>query len=144
MKIPPPDLTLEIRPSRLLGRFILVTHLAASGMLPLLAQRHAAFWLLLVPILVSFVHAWRRHQSGTARLVVPSSGECLLAEEDGPPRPVALLPHSRIWPALMVLNLRLEGGGRRSLILLPDNTDPEQRRRLRVRLMNGWRMVGFS
>ncbi|TVR60192.1 MAG: hypothetical protein EA420_14945 [Candidatus Competibacteraceae bacterium] len=35
-------------------------------------------------------------------------------------------------PLLMILNFRLEDGGRRSVTLLPDAADPETLRRLRV------------
>ena len=136
MKTPPPDLAVEIRPSRLLGGFILSSHAAAVVPVAALGQRHGAFLLLLVAVLLSALAAWRRHMSGTVRLVLEGEGGCLLLPNDGTARPARLLGHSRVWPHLMVLNLRLDEGGRRCLVLLPDNCDAEQRRRLRVRLLN--------
>jgi hypothetical protein len=59
---------------------------------------------------------------GTWELTI-RSGECLQAR---------LLPDSFVSSPLVVLNFQL--GRRRSLVLTPDNTDPELLRRLRVRL----------
>jgi len=138
MKRISPRISLQITPSFQLGCFIHLSHLAAFATVPGLAIEYPLFLLLVIPILYSWARTWRR-QRGFRRLEWNGEGEWRwrLFDMGGQIHHMRLLGNSRVWSGLMILNFRLRKGGRQTLILLADNTDAQQRRRLRVRLVTG-------
>jgi len=139
MKQLTPRISLEITPSFYLGCFILFSHLAALATVPVLAIEYPFFLLFVIPVLYSWVRAWRRQQRGFRRLEWNGEGawKWRLFDVDGRIHHAQLLGNSRVWSGLMVLNFRLRKGGRRSVFLLADNSNAQQCRRLRVRLVTG-------
>lgn len=129
-----PTIAFEVRPSRLL-----ITVVAVMALLAMLAVAvsRTPWWLKAGICLLVAGYAWqslRRHVrqpvrsagwhgdgSWTLRL---ADGTDVSAELDGARRQGALIFLHFSWP----------GGGRASVALLPDNTDAETRRRLRMRL----------
>jgi len=80
------------------------------------------------------VHALRRHLGSAMRRVAwHEAGHWRIARADGEER-VAELRHAVVRGAWLVLTLRVGNGERVALILGPDNSDADVRRRLRVRL----------
>lgn len=80
--------------------------------------------------------AWHVLHRGDAatEAVLQDDGSWTLATGLVEPRPALLASDSLVTAQLTVLVFRLADGRRRSLLLLPDNLDPDTFRRLRVRL----------
>ena len=136
MKPTPARIALQINPSFRLGCFILATHLAAIGMVLWLTIEQPLWMVLALPVLYSGARSWRLHMQRHWRLEWDGEGNWRLFDIGGQAQEVQLLGDSRVWAGLIILNFRqVNGGRRRSLILLSDNSDAEQRRRLRVRLL---------
>ena len=72
------------------------------------------------------------------RIDISGLGQLRLTVQQGmgaagaPARVVQLLPGSTVWPGLMLLRLRGDDGVAGALLLLPDNVEPGQFRRLSV------------
>ena len=128
-------LSIEPRPSRLL--------LACGGGAPLLGGVavlvggvppwiKAGFIVGIALALVRFVwrYGHRRGRGFIARLELLDEAWRLETGDGTPHR--ARLTSGYAHPGIVILNFRLESGGRRSLALLPDAVDSETLRRLRV------------
>jgi hypothetical protein len=85
-------------------------------------------WLLLAAAL-----AWPR-KVNPCRIDVSGRGQVRLTVYQQT-SPVTLLPGCTVWPGLMLLHLRQQGGRRRWLVVLPDSASPAARRRLAVALL---------
>jgi len=129
-----PAIAFDYVPSRRLA--------AAIVMIALLAMLAVAFagvatWvqLALACTLVAYAaHALRRHlRAATRRAAWHEAGHWRIALVDGEER-VAELRHAVARAGWLVLTLRAGNGERVVLILGPDNSDADVRRRLRVRL----------
>jgi len=129
-------LRLEVGPSPRLAAALLLTH---GGALGLLLAAPLAGWLRLLlaaTVLISLAAAVLRHllptRSGAVRELIwkPDGGWILVT--GGGSRACRLRPGSYVHPLCTVLNFA--GDTRRSVLLLPDNVDVEQFRRLRGRL----------
>ena len=132
-------LYLRPAPSRLLLLFLVLIHLLALSVLPFLAV--SAGFLVPVALLVLAglyrelqLHVFRRHPRSVVRAVWESSGRWRLTDALGVERAGELLAESYVHPQLVLLNFKLDGAGRRSLVLLPDSEDRQTLRELRVRL----------
>ena len=135
-------ITIEIRSSRWLLLFILVTHMAATVVVFWLLSVSLWAVALLVAVLFSGYQAWKRFVAlnapqTTVRLKMTATGRCTLYDPLGRCYPARLLGSSFISPRVTVLNFSLGHWRRRHLVLLPDNVDPEEVRRLRVCLRLG-------
>ena len=127
-----PAIGFEYRPSRLLQRLrwllvvLAVVALMLSGMT-------LSLCLLLGLLLIGVLVLVQRRQRATPTAVGwhPMSG-WTVRMADGRDVPMSLSSF-RMLAGCVVLNLAGEGG-RHDLWLLPDNSDPDTRRRLRMRL----------
>jgi len=137
MKRIQPPLSLRIGPSVRIGAFVAATHSYTLGMTLWLAIERPLLLLFLPVLLFSLIRSWHWQVRGGCRLLLDGSGEWHLFDTDGQVHKAWLQGNSRVWPGLMILNLQMQGGGHRTLLLLSDNSDAEQRRRLRVRLVGG-------
>lgn len=127
-----PAIGFEYRPSRLLQRlrWLLVGLAVVALMLSGLAL---SLRLLLGPLLIGVLALVQRRRDATPTAVGwhPMSG-WTVRMADGSDAPM-ILRSFRVLAGCVVLNLA--GDGRRhDLWLLPDNSDPDTRRRLRMRL----------
>ena len=68
------------------------------------------------------------------KLVWEASGKWRVWDACGREHEAILAPDYYVHPKLVILTLKLEGLGRRAVLLLPDSLDSEVFRRLRVRL----------
>ena len=132
---------LVIRPgvSRRLTLLVLVTHgltLAAIAFLPLpLLGRVGLALAVLLGCALSLTGAvWHLGPWGLRELVWQADGHWCLIQGDGRQREGSLLGSTYVSPALVVLNFRCGRWQYRSLVLMPDNLEPDLLRRLRVRL----------
>ncbi len=129
---------LQPTPSRILAIGLAVVHLGAIMVLLNLPLPGWGKALVAIAVLVDAAHVFRRYvlfqgdavtgvisfPDGRWMVTTRLRGECL-----GEP-----VGERLVQPWLTVLVFRLVDGRRRSLILLPDNIDAENFRRLRVRL----------
>lgn len=127
-----PAIGFEYRPSRLLQRLRgLLVVLAVVALL--LSGMALSVRLLLGLLLIGVLAFMQRRQRATLTAVGwhPMSG-WTVRMADGSDAPMSLRSF-RVLAGCVVLNLDGEGG-RHDLWLLPDNSDPDTRRRLRMRL----------
>jgi toxin CptA len=134
-------LCLKRRPSRILIVFLVAIHGGALGLLPWLALPWGLVILLGVGVMVSGYLSLREQALlATPRAIVQVSwdrGEDSwhLYQRDGRERVGKLFTGYFIGPRLVILNFVLGPWWRRvNIVFLPDNTDPESLRRLRVRM----------
>lgn len=133
-------LYLERRPSRTLMIFLTVTHGVGLLVLPWLALPWGLAWILGVGIIVSFCLNWRSHAllSGPraiVQIVWDGQGVWHLRQRNDIEWTGELLPGYFAGPRLVLLSFVLGPWWRRtSVVLLPDNSESEALRRLRVRL----------
>ena len=127
----------EHRPSRLLGAAIvamLVLALLADALsgLPLAAK------LALAAIAIAYAaYSLRRFLQNPVRHAAwHAAGHWRVADRNGGEH-VADLVHATVRADWITLNLRRTDGARVTLVLAPDNSDADVRRRLRVRLARG-------
>ena len=132
---------LVIRPgvSRRLALLVLVVHgltLATVPLLPLALSGRAGLALaLLSGCALSLGGAvWHRWPWSLREAVWWPDGAWSLIQGDGRERDGRLLGSTYVSPALVVLNFRCGRWRTPSLVLLPDNLEPDLLRRLRVRL----------
>jgi len=123
---------LEARPSRLWLGFVLLMHVLYVAAI---AACMPAQWWLLLPAPLSLGHClradgWWLQRAGLNCLEIGARGE-LTIYRHGRPQSAQLLPSSTVWSWLTVLQLQ-SGGRRLSLMLLPDSTTLEARRRLNM------------
>jgi toxin CptA len=92
-----------------------------------------------VMIVVGFGLAWRCHverrgRRGIRMAVWTNEGGWQVTDGTGRDQVATLMPDFHALPAVVILNLRLAEGGRRSLVLPADTVEADTLRRLRVRL----------
>jgi toxin CptA len=130
---------LSPRPSVRALTALFVLHAAALVLLMLALRPGPAMAGLAAAMALSWLWT-RRHplfgfgRRALARLTWHTEGGWTLHEASGQKHEAELLGNSLVHPRLMVLNFRLEDGGRRSRALLGDELEPELMRRLRARL----------
>jgi toxin CptA len=129
-----PAITFEYAPSRWLAAAIVAIALLA---LTAVAFAGLGAWMKLAlgcAVVAYAARALQRHLgASTLRVAWQEAGHWRIAPADGEER-VAELRHAVIRGAWLVLTLRAGNGERVALILGPDNSDADVRRRLRVRL----------
>ena len=128
-------LTLAPEPSRILMSILSLTHLGGAALLWPLDLSWGVKLLLWSMLAVSLAASWpRRGGNDLRRLVWQADGDWLLQTRDGKESGARLLPGSYSHPWLVVLNLRLDNGRQRSVVLFADALAPDMHRRLRARL----------
>ena len=129
-----PAIAFDYSPSRWLAAAIVGIALLALVAVVLAGVAAWAKVLLACAIVVYAARELRGHLRGTARRVAwHEAGHWRIALDDGEER-VAELQHAVVRGGWLVLTLRAGNGERVALILGPDNSDADVRRRLRVRL----------
>lgn len=128
-------LSIEPRPSRILLIGSGVAHGLAGvativASVPLWAKAGLLVGIGLSLAWTGYRHGWRRGGGFISRVEL-LDGRWRLEIDDGIQHP-AKLTGGYAQPSIVVLNFRLEGGWRRSVVLLPDAVDSETLRRLRV------------
>jgi len=128
-----PALQIELRPSRYLLIFILISHLGALVLLLLLPVQLWAKLLVALLVLFSLTRQWQSHVHVYQHLRWDSQNQWWLSDQSGKNYAAALLPGSYVHPLMLVLRFKVQ---KRTchLVLLPDSADPDLLRRLRVRL----------
>ena len=129
------DLEIEPRPSRILLVGGIGAHLLSGGAvvvadLPWWVQAGFVAGIALSLLGFGYRHGSRRGRGFIAR-IEPRDGRWRLKTGAGAEY-WARLTDGYAHPLLVVLNFRLESGGRRSVTLVPDAVDGEALRRLRV------------
>lgn len=122
-------------------KLLFVLHIVPVGLLPFAMEPGTSLILLVGTFGVSWL--WlRRHavlgfgKNGLVRLTWHTDGGWTLTESGGGRFKAQLLPSSIVHPRLVLLNFRSESGLRRSRLLLGDELEPDQLRRLRARLLS--------
>lgn len=129
-----PAIGFEYRPSRLLRRTLIVV--AALAILAVALSALAAWLKLLLAMIVSLAirHALRRLATNPIAAAGWSADDAwtlrLTDHEDVP----ATLASFRVLGAFVLLRLQTAERGVQMLLLAPDNSDADIRRRLRMRL----------
>ena len=95
--------------------------------------------LVSAAILLNFYTTFSTHVMGRGKFAILSlvwedEGEWKILMSDARQYIARLLPSSYVHTRLIVLNFRLENGGRRTSILLPDSLDKPTYRKLLVRM----------
>lgn len=132
-------LYLQIKPSRLLAGFLVLGHATAAVALAYIDLPPSVRLLLGLMIAASLyrnlrVHVLLNAPRSLLRLVWEASGKWRVWDAYGREHPASLAPDFYVHPRLVILSLKLEGMGRRAVLLLPDSLDSDALRRLRVRL----------
>jgi toxin CptA len=129
-----PAIGFEYRPSRLLPRALIGVAMLAALAVMLSALQ---LWLKLVLLLVVLAATWRAIRWLAANPIAAAGWSAdnawtlrLLDHEDVP----ATLASFRVLGALVWLRLQTAERGAQVLLLAPDNSDADIRRRLRMRL----------
>ena len=130
-----PAIGFEYRPSRWLGRVLLAVAALATMALWLSAVPILAKIVLAVTLVVAAGRAWSRF----ARSPVVAAGWSqrsgwTLRMADGEDQPATLHAFRTAGDGLVWLHLAVSGPRSISLLLAPDNSDGDIRRRLRMRL----------
>ena len=132
-----PAIAFDYVPSRWLATAIVVVALLA---LVAVAFAGLAIWIKLTlgcAVVAYVAYALQRHLlASTRRVAWHEAGHWRMALADGEER-AAELRHAVVRGGWLVLTLRAGNGERVPLILGPDNSDADLRRRLRVRLARG-------
>jgi toxin CptA len=129
---------ISISPSVRLAVALCVAHLAAAGLLwlvPIPALGKGVFTLAIAVSLVYFLarDAALHAANAIVALELKSGGGISFQTRDGKWVDCELSGSSYVSPRLTIVNLQPRGKGRaRQVILLPDNVDPRDFRRLRM------------
>ncbi len=136
--------TIELKPQPSYGalRGLLALHAVPLACIPLLLDDG---WLILVlagAVSASWLYVRRRPALGfgpraLTRLMLHGDGGWILEDGTDMRQSAELLGSSRVLANIVILNFRLERGGRRSRILFGDEVGAGSMRRLRSRLFNG-------
>ena len=129
-----PAIGFEYRPSRLLRRVLIVVATVAVLAVMLCAL---ALWLKVLLVVALLLATWRsvRHLAAVPIAAAGWSADNdwtlrLIDHEDVP----ATLASFRVFGAFVLLRLHTTERGMQVLLLAPDNSDADIRRRLRMRL----------
>jgi toxin CptA len=142
MSSPPFDATIDLalRPSLRALAWLFWIHTALLVLALVAVPQGAAMAAMAVAVAGSWLWT-RRHAAfghgarALTRLTWHADGSWRVHDATGASHEAELLGSSLVHDALLVLNFRLEGGGRmRTRALLGDETDEESLRRLRARL----------
>lgn len=139
MKAEQERLNINLRPSRLLAGFLLLSHTLALFFcftLPLSPQLLNGSLLL---IFCSLSWNWYSHLSTQnmnrlRQVICNSDGSWQLIDYADNMYPARLLPSTTIFTFLTILNFSYGTFHRQNVVLFPDSVEPDQMRRLRVRL----------
>ena len=129
---------ISISPSVRLAIALCVVHLVAAGLLwfvPIPVLGKAAFTLAIAVSLVYFLarDAALHAANAIVGLELKDGGGISFHTRDGGSADCELSGSSYVSPRLTIINLRPHGTGRtRHVILVPDNVDPRDFRRLRM------------
>lgn len=129
---------ITIAPSVLLAAVISVTHFVAAGLLWLIPLPVAGKSLFTIAIATSLVYFMARDAAlhaahSIVALEIRDGGEVAIQIRDGAWFDCELLGTSYVSPRLTIVHLRLRGRWKtRRIILVPDNVDPQNFRRLRT------------
>jgi toxin CptA len=133
---------LALRPSLRALRWIFFAHVVVLALLPFAIQPGRPMLLLAAALAVSWL--WlRRHPAlgfgprALTRITWHAGGDWSLQDAVGQKSDAELLGSSYVHPQLLVLNFRLRDQQRRTRVLLGDECESEQLRRLRARLLTG-------
>ena len=137
-----PAQQIAIKPSALLAIALCAVHLAAAAAIWLAP---APMWLkagVTLAMAVSLVHALSRKAAlhaadAIVALELTEAGRISFQTRRGDWRECELLASSYVSPRLTVLNLKAKGGRIRHVVLVPDNVDAREFRRLRTWLRWG-------
>ncbi len=120
----------ELHRSRLLLSFLVLSHFLAGLGVFLSDWPPGSRLFLILAVLGLFLLALRRWRQGAVRLCLQADGGLTV---DG--LAATRLPGGLILPWLCVFFWQAEEGRRQTLVLLPDSSDRESLRRLRVWLL---------
>ena len=140
MKPTDQKIIVEIRPSRSLGLFLSATHLASSIVVVYLALLLPVTLVLLLPLLWNWWRGWSTHAALSSRTAVTRvewgrDDTWTLFERQGRRSGMALQQRNFVAPWMTLLSFSCKSClFHRHVILLGDNSDADQVRRLRVRL----------
>ena len=142
-------LRLEPRSSRYLGRFLAAVHIIALGILPFSQLPPAAIAAIVPLVILSYLHHHRlqvRRRAGQAVTALhwDSGNHWRLTLQAGCTIAAALLPGVFIQPWLVILRFKTEYGRTACVVLLSDMLDPDDFRRLRVRLLTEMKQLADS
>lgn len=132
-------LYLQPRPSLLLAGFFILGYATAAVALAYIDMSPAVRILLGLMLAVSLyrnlrVYVLLNSPRSLLKLVWDASGKWRAWDGFGREHEATLTPDYFVHPKLVIFSLKLEGLGRRAVLLLPDSLDSEVLRRLRVRL----------
>lgn len=132
------DIRLQPWVSKQLGAALVAAHLGAGGValasaVPVPVKAALVLGLALSLGWSLWWHVWHRGDAITAA-VLDAGGAWWITTAAVATVSATLRPGSLVQPFLTVLVFKLADGRNRSLLLLPDNCDPEAFRLLRVRL----------
>lgn len=127
---------IEIKASRWLGVLLLAMALLAGLAIALAELPPAQRWALGSGVALAAAYALARQRKVLPQLAVDADGSLWAREGQGEWREARLAGDSFVSPGLCVLGVEL-AGRRRVLTLLPDSTDADGWRRLRVSLRWG-------
>lgn len=131
-----PSIAFDYRPCR--GLSVAIIGLILLALLAVFLSGLHLIVKLLLALLVAALGCvgLYRHLTTTTVRVARGEGGWLLVDADGGEMPVALIDHVRRG-FFLVLSFHQEGVGKHSLVLTPDNSDAELRRRLMLILATG-------
>lgn len=114
-------------------------HLVALAMLPLLALPSALVVAAGIAVLLSLYRAISTHvlfwgTRAIRKLVWSASGEVVVWDGEGHEDQASILPDCFAIPWAVILTVRAQDLGRRTLVLLPDCVPADILRQVRVRL----------
>ncbi len=124
-----PSIAFDYRPCRGLAVAIVILTLLAVLAIFLSGIYPTAKLLMVMVVAVHGFRALVRHLKPKFVRVARGEGGWLLVDHEGSDHPVGLINHVRRG-FLLVLAFRQDGVGRHYLVLTPDNSDSELRRRL--------------
>jgi len=130
----------DIGPSRLLGLYLSATHLVALLVALYLAQYHPFCFGLAIPLFWSWRRGWSLYAVQSSQAAVSAvewrqDGSWTLVDKQQRRHSAKLIEPSFVASWMTLLSFSAESiFARRHVILLKDNSDLDQVRRLRVRL----------
>ena len=132
-------LYLQVKPSRLFAGFLILGHMTAALALMYIDLPTPAQILLGLMLATSLyrtlsLYVLMNSSRSILRLVWDASGKWRVWDGSGREHEATLTPDYFVHPKLIILGLKLQGVGRRAILLWPDSLDTEITRRLRRRL----------
>lgn len=131
----------DLRPSAILG--VLMSAVAILVLIslfilpiPLAVRVFAAVWVLYATFSVLWRDAWFRRPDSCTALRCDTGRRASLERRDGKQLSGQICGDTLATPWLVLFNVRIDGGGRRNVVVLPDSLPREDFRRLRVLLRN--------